>query len=1064
VIQGAPGLGRSRALEACVLLAQTHGAVVTRVSANAAGTQPFAAAQRLTEQLAQALPKLCETVAREAQIDEVLFERTSALAAGAGEARALHPRALSYGGAERGKLRDALSELWLRIARDRVVLIAVDDIERLDEPSAAWLATLATQLDKHRLLLLCTTTQGAREAHPALRVISEHSARYDLSPLKAEQVERLLLSAFGDVPHVALLSDRVNRVANGSPRACMELARVLIDRGTVHYQGGTWMLPAQLALNDLPANMDEALAARVSALSPAAHRLADMLAVSIYGGLARIDCGQLADLNDLQLDQAISELLEQGVVARSGAEYKVANETWASELARTWSDEQRAERHRVLGEFGVRNGRAEVASAYHLFNAGLATQAFDLLVPLMRADAAWGVPSLSEATLPRDLICKVLSWNLSYAERHARTPRDLADIRRWLVMLSMGSEDEFYRMAAPGLLTTLRHDSGLDDWRELAHMTDAGQRLSVALQRAVERHSAATELARAHDVQDAIKYLVQFVVASIAVGSRSLDAPMMASLPDLLEPFSVLSPVIDAIHQNSLATRECLVEGRYHQARLRWQAVYDRLGTVAPDALHYVDMIRSAILFGLGALEAARGLPSASERAELLDKDPMHMVNAIYLRRVMRLQLGDFDGAERFRRQAELLAVQINARQMFTSMLLVELAAYFAARDLTAIREIAARIAAFAEHSPGWLTYRLISDGCWRYLRGDLRGAATALEAALERCWPDLNGPLRSISAMPVAAGIYLEVLIALEAYVQAKEFGLSALAEAARTDMRTVDEIERGLALAEAKLGDSAGAAARLDAVIARQQAQGVTGLLLGTTYEARARVAIWAGDKATFYEYGELAAIQYRHGRGSPLGARYERLMSEARHDGVQVSPALSEFETDTLSSTGTGTRAPARSMLNFVVRATDTAQERAVAVVRMLAEVSAAQVAHLFLIQADGEMRWAASHSDQPHGESELGLAHACLERALSDDFGATLIESDLVATGTDTSAVWPSAGGVPQRVQLLTASSNAELRYVGVVVSSASGSRPVSQALLIAVADYFIATGDTAGMPV
>jgi hypothetical protein len=89
---------------------------------------------------------------------------------------------------------------------------------------------------------------------------------------------------------------------------------------------------------------------------------------------------------------------------------------------------------------------------------------------------------------------------------------------------------------------------------------------------------------------------------------------------------------------------------------------------------------------------------------------------------------------------------------------------------------------------------------------------------------------------------------------------------------------------------------------------------------------------------------------------------------------------------------------------------------------------------------------------------------LERALSDDFGATQIESDLVATGTDTSAVWPSAGGVPQRVQLLTASSNAELRYVGVVVSSASGSRPVSQALLIAVADYFIATGDTAGMPV
>jgi hypothetical protein len=94
----------------------------------------------------------------------------------------------------------------------------------------------------------------------------------------------------------------------------------------------------------------------------------------------------------------------------------------------------------------------------------------------------------------------------------------------------------------------------------------------------------------------------------------------------------------------------------------------------------------------------------------------------------------------------------------------------------------------------------------------------------------------------------------------------------------------------------------------------------------------------------------------------------------------------------------------------------------------------------------------------------LARACLERALNDDFGATQIESDLAATGADTSAVWPSAGGVPQRVQLLTASSNGELRYVGVVVSSALSSRPVNQSLLIAMADYFIATGDTAGMPV
>jgi hypothetical protein len=1060
LIQGAAGMGRTRALEACVLLAQTHGAVVARVGAGVTGAQPFAAAQLLTEQLVHALPELCSSVAREAQVSELLFEPAAASAAETGR---LRMRALSHGAVERAKLRDSLTQFWLRVARHRVVMIAVDDIERVDEPSGAWLATLSVQLKKHRLLLVCSATLAPREAHPALAVIAEHSARYDLSPLKIEQVEQLLLSAFGDVPNAALLSDRVYRIAQGSPRACMELVRYLIDRGTIRYEGGTWLMPTQLAMSDLPATMDEAFAARLAALSPEARQLADLLALCIYGGLSQDDCGQLAGKRDAALDQAKSELLELGVLARNGGVYEIANETWATALSRALTDAERAECHRVLAELGVRTQREVVATAYHLFNAGLAAQAFELLIPLMRLGPAWGVAGLSEATMSRDLICKVLSWDLSHAESHARSPRELADVQRWLCTLSIGSEDAYYRIAAPGLLRTLRHASGHDDWLELGHIPDAGQRLAAALQCAIDRYSAVPESARAYDVQDAIKYLVQYVVAAIAVGTRSLDAHTLCLLPGLLEPFSVLSPVIDAIHQNTLATRECMIEGRYEQARVRWQEVYDRLAVVPRDDLHYVDLVRSAILYGLGSLEAARGLPSATERAQLLDKDPMQMVNAMYLRRVMRLQLGDFDGAERFRRQAELLAVQVNSRQMFTTMLLVELAAYGTARDLTAIREIVARMTALAQHSPGWFTHQLIAEGCMKFLRGDLRAAAESLQAALARCWPDANDPERSVSAMPVASAMYLEVLIALEAYEQAREFGSRALAEAARAEMRTVEPVERALALAEAKLGDAAGAVARLDAVIARQRAQGVTGLHLGTSYEARARVAIWAGDQAAFFEYGKLAAIQYRHGRGSPLGVRYERLISEARQAGVQVVPELSEFETNMLGATRTGTRASARSVLSFAVRAANNGEERCSAVVRMLAEVAGARTAHLFLVHADGSVRWAASHSDQPHGDTELTLARQCLERALSDDFGSTQMESDLDTTSTDSSAMWVDADGVSHGIQLLTGSPDGQPCYVAVLVSTAASARAPNYPLLTAVAEYFITMGDTAGLP-
>jgi hypothetical protein len=1058
VIQGAAGMGRTRALEACVLVAQTHGAAVARVAAGAAGAQPFAAAQLLTEQLLRALPELCASVAREAQISDVLFESVESAPA------ALRVRALSHASIERGKVRDALTQLWLRIARQRVVMVAIDDIERVDEPSGAWLATLSVQLKKHRLLLVCTATLAERDAHPALAVIAEHSARYDLSPLKVEQVEQLLWSAFGDVPNAALLSDRVYRIAQGSPRACMELVRCLIDRGTIRYEGGTWLMPTRLAMSEVPATMDEALAASLAALSPRARQLADLLALCIYGGLSRQDCAELLGMQGAPLEQPIDELLERGVIAINGAIHKIANETWAEALSRALTDVERAERHRALGELGIRTQREVVASAFHLFNAGSAARAFELLIPLMKLAPAWGVAGLSEATMSRDLICKVLSWDLAHAEAHARNPRELADVQRWLCTLSIGSDDAYYRLAAPSLLRTLRHASGHDDWLELAHIPDAGQRLAAAMQCAIDRYAAVPEVARAYDVQDAIKYLVQFVVAAIAVGTRSLDAHTLCVLPGLLEPFRVLSPVIDAIHQNALATRECMVEGRYEQARVRWQEVYDRLAAVPRDDLRYVDRVRSAILYGLGSLEAARGLPAAIERAQLLDKDPMQMVNAMYLRRVMRLQLGDFDGAERFRRQAELLAVQVNSRQMFTTMLLVELAAYGTARDLTALREIVARMTALAQHAPGWFTFQLIAEGCLKYLRGDLRAAAESLEAALARCWPDANDPERSISAMSVASAMYLDVLFALEAYEQAKEFGLRALAEAARGDMRTFEQVERALALAEAKLGDTPGAVARLDAVIARQLAQGVAGLQLGTSYEARARVAIWAGDQAAFYEHGKLAAIQYRHGRGSPLGARYERLISEARQAGVQVVPELSEFETSMLGATRTGTRASARSVLSFAVRTANNAEERSAAVVRMLAEVAGARTAHLYLVQADGSVRWGASHADQPHGEIELNLARQCLERALNDDFGSTQMESELDSTGTDSSAMWVDAEGVSHRIQLLTGSPNGLPCYVAVLVSTGSSARAPNYPLLTAVAEYFVSMGDTAGLPI
>lgn len=1055
LIDAVAGMGRSRALEACSVYAQTQGCLVARTSSTSLDLGPFGVAQRLTEQLALALPDSCLEVACTTKTTELLFAPPDDAAACDSPLR-LRTRAFAVAGTERALTQDALTAFWLELARSRVVVMVVDDLDRIDEPSAAWLATVAVQARKYALVLVFSMLTSERTAPAAQQLIARRSSRRRLRPLSAVETESLLMSAFGDVPHVSMLADRVHRVARGNPGATMDLTQALIERGTISYLGGTWSLPAKLSVSDLPETMDEAFAARVASLSTPARRLAELHALSSYGALSVDDQHLLTQHDALPTERIRTELLDLAVLVQEGDRFAIVHESWVSALTRGLDGAQRAERHRALGELGAQTQRSAFASAYHLFCAGQPADGLAVLRPVLRSEIEQGTFT---ALVAPERIGQVLRWALSHAESEGSRPRELADLRRWLCSVSLASDDAFYDVAAPNLLADLRRDSGLSDWLALTHVADRQARLGAALTRANERYQALHESERVFSVQDAIKFLVQHVAVSIAIGTRTLNQNILAGLPSLLEPFTALSPIIDAIHENALATCECGIEGRYPQARARWQAVYTRLEHVSRENLPYVDAIRAAIAFGLGCLEAARGLPAAAERAAQLDADPMHRVNAMYLRRVMRLQQGDFEGAEQYRRQAELLAVQINARQMFTTMLLVELAAYVTARDLTGVREITERMTELAERAPGWRTYKTIAQGCLKFLRGDLRSARVTLESALTQCWPDADEPLRALGPFPVAAGVLLEVLIAQQAYGEARELGVRALAVCARVDIQTVDEIERGLALAEAKLGDVAGATARVEAVIARELSQGVCGLHLGTMYEARTRIAVWAGDRAALDHYSRLTAAEYRHGRSSPLGARYERLMHEARRAGIAGMTTASASEMSALGTTVSATSAQA--LLEHAIAGANTSEARNGALVRLLTESTGASAAHLYLVQPDASLRWVSSSPGTPAaGDHELAQARECLARALDDDFGSTGVLSELGSSEAGGSNTWPQSLQSP-RAYLLTAAQQDDIRHVAVVVCAQSSMQAHSHPVFAVIAAYLAQSDATQG---
>jgi tetratricopeptide (TPR) repeat protein len=678
----------------------------------------------------------------------------------------------------------------------------------------------------------------------------------------------------------------------------------------------------------------------------------------------------------------------------------------------------------------------------------------------------WQAAALEHALrgqlLPRPA-CELMERALGYAEQAVRPARMCAELRHWLCLISVSDDEEFYLRNGPALLAVLKRDSGLDDWHALASTADSGQRLMAALTAASQRHAALAPELRTFPAEDAIKHLVLFVAVSIAFGVRMVDVRLLKSLPGLLEPFAPLSPIIDAIHQNAIATCEATVDAQFFQARERWLGVIEKLNSAQGGALQHVDQIRCAVAFALGCLEGGRGFPTAEKWAEQLEAEPQQQVSAMYLRKVARLQLGDWEGAERCRRAAELLALQASTPPMFGSHM-IELSAHAMAGDLPGVQQCGARIDTLARRHNGWQPYSLLAKGYFDLLRGDPEAARTTLERALVECAPDSGNADRALMAWPNVAGAYVQALVSSGRVEEARSFGERALADGERLGIRTLDDVVRGLALAETKLGAYPQACARLQGLIDRQLSLGVQGLHLGASYEARARIAILASDQPAVEIYGRLTADQYRHGRGSPLGVRYEALMSEARRAGVVVLPALSDFEIHTIGLTEMrGITSSTFAVVTSALRTVPDPEQRSQKALRLICDAYSADGGHLYLLRSD-KLERTASQGSHLAGDAQFELARLCLDQALNHEDMATEIVSGTTGLGAGVAVLWTADGSIEHRTMVISARVDGVIKHAGAVVLTASANKPKPEALatLSAIGKLLLELGDSTGI--
>jgi tetratricopeptide (TPR) repeat protein len=380
------------------------------------------------------------------------------------------------------------------------------------------------------------------------------------------------------------------------------------------------------------------------------------------------------------------------------------------------------------------------------------------------------------------------------------------------------------------------------------------------------------------------------------------------------------------------------------------------------------------------------------------------------LRRVARLHKGDFVKAEHYRKQAELLALHGNQRQMFTSTLVAELVAHAIAGDLAGIREASQAIEAQASRFPGWIGYRHLAEGHFELARGHLEGAVTAFERGLELARPDPNDPNRCTGAWLRLESACLEALVLLGRNEEARARGLAVIQQCETCGIRLAAfAVRRALALAEAQLGDFDGASARLESVIAELKAFDIDGLELGAMYEARTRVAIWASDRDAAEQFGRLTAEAYRYGQDSPLGARYERLWDEARTAGVAALPELEEIK----SSMTTSHQQRSSGWTIHTVRSQDGAETTSRArALQAVCEVLGARSGHLYRNTPAG-FELVCSHGVDDAAPAFRELIAKRFGGGGKQDGDATVIEPE----GFGADFVFRDRHGVAFRAQLL-----------------------------------------------
>ena len=986
LIEGPTGVGKTRLMHEIALEAQLRGMVVLKADAQAApGFFGVAAA------LASGLLSSCQELAREVAEPhaQLLAHLSPAVQEKLGQSELL---ALNFDSNERrARFQTALYQWFSNVADSQPLLLAVDNLHAADENSAAFLAALGLRARDTKLVVLATQRKGdAVVAKSALRALRRRSSRLKLGSLGATACEEFVLSLFGEVANSKRVAHVLYDKSAGNPQLCMDLAQLLVKKKIAKYVGGTWVLPLEVAADELPSRGEDILASKLDGLRDPARALAE--ALSVHQKPVPLELCLRAGLDhERETLAALDELIAEQILAVDGDRYRFAQVAVQRALAERMPKAHRRAQHARIAQALLAAGDetlpVRMDAAWHLLHAGEELRGANLL-----ASTSIQFLKASGASESVEHLVAALRTAVDVYERHGRSKHEIAALLFPMIPLAYFSANfkllQTYGLRAFELGFEI---TGLALAQRLRLVLGKKLALGLGMWLAGRRFARLQKRGLGLGLREAIAGLCGMVPAAMAAFSTSLDARGVARIHRAIAPLALFPAGSFPAAMSSWGEATSYAgSGRAFEARKGYEATLELFRGQTVRAVlgegHFKSMY-GGLLWAVAVMSTYGVKASALELATEMEGVGVRTwaMSADHIRLLYHAYRGEIEEVRRYRERVELYAAQGNATwqaELFLPAVLLNVD--MLSGDTIAARRTAEQLARRAKDVPPLQAYADLAHAGYLALRGELHAALSAYERVL----PEF--PLAGRVLWLAVRGLFADALNQAGQHARAKAMLTEALALLDGEDdaVALSFEARRQLALAEAGLGHDAEAVRMLDEVLAQHGEQD-NPLLIGLFHKARAELAIKLGDKPSYERHLSATELRFRATRNPALIAQCEQLIDAGVRSGLResIEPAL--HGRSGRASTGQRT-----------IDQLTAAADRGEYALWLILERSVAKSGYLYVLERDGLRLCAASTRRDPAPELDRELrelvAHAAASPQQSDEV-ATIVQN------VDTSAV-------------------------------------------------------------